>query len=114
MLNVIWNYGFTALCIELQLNSCKVVNKPRIPGICYNNLKKISVIDIIFKLNVFIGHDSNYGKYYSKYSSKFGNKFNNHAGIKNQRTFSFEYVELTPEMARLVRVCFTACLFGFQ
>ena len=60
MLNIIWNYGFTALCIELQLNSCKVVNKPRIPGICYNNSMKISVIDIILKLNVFIGNDYNY------------------------------------------------------
>ena len=40
MLNIIWNYGFTTLCIELQLNSCKVVNKPRITGICYRNIEK--------------------------------------------------------------------------
>ena len=43
MLNIIWNYGFATLCIELQLNSCKVVNKPRITGICYKDKEEESM-----------------------------------------------------------------------
>ena len=33
MLNIIWNYGFTALCKDLQLNSCNAVSEQYIKDI---------------------------------------------------------------------------------
>ena len=42
-LNIIWNYGFTALCMELQLNSCNAVNESISKGYTKMKIKHIAL-----------------------------------------------------------------------